>query len=258
MAVGDLVELGNVQEIDQLPVGGVQSALKAALADGHKLIELEVPTTNRFKDQPLNVILQYNTRYIRELVRCFTQPQEVCIVFPDKKECEYAVEDYGGDVPFYITPLDNPRVADLDVSVDKVFVMNPVFDVREYVNTEELWTQTVEPRGGAQIVVNGELFKLRQGGLMGYYPDFIFPKLAEARKRMMPKMVTAYYLRVFRGPPIGALYRSYPGPWQVLRAEETEEGAGFFRVLWEGDADAPATQPPPEQSFVLSTLQKSR
>jgi hypothetical protein len=75
--------------------------------------------------------------------------------------------------------------------------------------------QTVEPRGGAQIVVNGELFKLRQGGLMGYYPDFIFPKLAEARKRMMPKMVTAYYLRVFRGPPIGALYRSYPGPWQV-------------------------------------------
>lgn len=75
--------------------------------------------------------------------------------------------------------------------------------------------QTVEPRGGAQIVVNGELFKLRQGGLMGYYPDFIFPKLAEARKRMMPRMVTAYYLRVFRGPPIGALYRSYPGPWQV-------------------------------------------
>jgi hypothetical protein len=62
-------------------------------------------------------------------------------VFPDKKECEYAVEDYGGDVPFYITPLDNPRVADLDVSVDKVFVMNPVFDVREYVNTEALWTQ---------------------------------------------------------------------------------------------------------------------
>ena len=50
---------------------------------------------------------------------------------------------------------------------------------------------------------------------MGYYPDFIFPKLAEARKRMMPRMVTAYYLRVFRGPPIGALYRSYPGPWQV-------------------------------------------
>jgi len=62
-------------------------------------------------------------------------------VFPDKKECEYAVEDYGGDVPFYITPLDNPRVAELDVSVDKVFVMNPVFDVREYVNTEALWTQ---------------------------------------------------------------------------------------------------------------------
>ena len=66
-------------------------------------------------------------------------------------------------------------------------------------------------------------------------------------------MITAYYLRVFRGPPIGALYKSYPGPWQVLRAEETAEGAGFFRVLWEGD-----TQEPPEQRFVLEVLQKSR
>lgn len=92
---------------------------------------------------------------------------------------------------------------------------NAGLERREYVNTEELWTKVVQPRGGSQIVVNGELFKLRQGGLMGYYPDFIFPRLAEARKRMMPQMVTAYYLRVFRGPPIGALYRAYPGPWQV-------------------------------------------
>lgn len=79
MAVGDLVELGNVQEIDQLPVGGVQSALKAALADGHKLIELEVPTTNRFKDQPLNVILQYNTR----VCKASSLHPHCCIVWSD-------------------------------------------------------------------------------------------------------------------------------------------------------------------------------
>lgn len=69
-------------------------------------------------------------QYIRELVRMFNQPQEVCIVFPDDKECEYAIEDYGGQVPFAITPLTNPRVKDMATSVDKVFVMNPVFDVR--------------------------------------------------------------------------------------------------------------------------------
>ena len=62
MAVGDLVELGDVKELNQLPVAPVQQALKAALNDGHRLIEMEVPTTNRFKDQPLNVILQYNTQ----------------------------------------------------------------------------------------------------------------------------------------------------------------------------------------------------
>lgn len=69
MAAGDLVELGNVQQLDQLPVSPVQAALKAALDDGHKLIELEVPTTNRFKDQPLNVILQYNTRVLSPSLR---------------------------------------------------------------------------------------------------------------------------------------------------------------------------------------------
>ena len=32
---------------------------------------------------------------------------------------------------------------------------------------------------------------------------------------MMPKVVTGFYFRVFRGPPVGALYKMHPGPWQA-------------------------------------------
>ena len=75
-------------------------------------------------------------------------------------------------------------------------------------------------------------------GITGYYPDFFFPKLAkepprrapspralcrpltarraaQARDVMMPKVVTGFYFRVFRGPPVGALYKMHPGPWQA-------------------------------------------
>jgi hypothetical protein len=58
-------------------------------------------------------------QYVRELVRIFTQPSELCIVFPDAKECEYALEEYGGQVPFGITPLSKPQVERMD-NVNKV------------------------------------------------------------------------------------------------------------------------------------------
>ena len=40
MAVGDTVELGDVQKLEQLPVSNVQEALKRALADGCKVCDL--------------------------------------------------------------------------------------------------------------------------------------------------------------------------------------------------------------------------
>ena len=68
---------------------------------------------------------------------------------------------------------------------------------------DQLYTDEIKPRDGSLIVFNGDLFKLRSGGLTGYYPDIFFPKLADVRRRLMPQVQTAYYLRVFRGPPVG-------------------------------------------------------
>eukprot|EP00291_Cryptomonas_curvata_P000045 CAMPEP_0172189496 /NCGR_PEP_ID=MMETSP1050-20130122/22555_1 /TAXON_ID=233186 /ORGANISM="Cryptomonas curvata, Strain CCAP979/52" /LENGTH=295 /DNA_ID=CAMNT_0012864195 /DNA_START=112 /DNA_END=996 /DNA_ORIENTATION=+ len=215
MAVGDIISL------EWGAVSDAQEGIRAAMADGHRLIEVEVPTTNKFKDKALNQIYQANTEYARELVRMFTQPGQLRIVFPDESEGRIALETYG-EVPFSIGSLaylskDEAVAREVGLAFDKYVVMNPVFDVREYIQTEQLYRGVVAAKGGTMIVFNGELFRLRTEGLTGYYPDIFFPKLAEARKRMMPQVTTAYYLKVFRGPPVGALYRRYPGPWQILR-----------------------------------------
>ena len=194
---------GAVLEIEWAGVSEVKEGLKQCMADGHRVIEVEVPTTDRFKDAALNQIYQANTIYARELVRMFTQPQELCMVFPDVQECKYAVEEWGGDVPFKLSNLVKPQA--MQDSINKFVVMHPVFDVREYAQMDQLYTEEIKPRDGSLIVFNGDLFKLRSGGLTGYYPDIFFPKLAEVRRRLMPQVQTAYYLRIFRGPPVGML-----------------------------------------------------
>ena len=115
MAVGD------VQTLDWADVKEVQEGLKACMADGNRVIELEVPTTDRFKDAALNQIYKANTIYARELVRMFTQPQELCMVFPDVQECKYAIEEWGGDVPFKLSSLVKPQT--MQEAIDKYVVM---------------------------------------------------------------------------------------------------------------------------------------
>ena len=55
MAVGDVISL------EWALVSEVQEGIRAAMADGNRLIEVEVPTTNKFKDKALNQIYQANT-----------------------------------------------------------------------------------------------------------------------------------------------------------------------------------------------------
>ena len=103
MAVGDVLQL------EWAEVSEVQEGVRNALADGKRVLELEIPTTDRFKDTPLNRINEANTLYVREFVRMFTQPQELCVVFTDAAECKYAIEDWGGGpVPFKLSRCINP------------------------------------------------------------------------------------------------------------------------------------------------------
>lgn len=162
MAVGDILRL------DWADVSEVQEGVRKALADGKRVIELEIPTTDRFKDTPLNRINEANTLYVRDFVRMFTQPQELCVVFTDSAECKYAIEDWGGPVPFKLSSLVKPQP--MEQSVNKYIVMNPTFDVREYSYMDQMYNDEIKPKDGTMMIFNAELFKLRSGGLMGYYP----------------------------------------------------------------------------------------
>jgi hypothetical protein len=126
--------------------------------------------------------------------------------------------------------------------------MHPVFDVREYAQMDQLYSDEIKPKDATLIIFNGDLFKLRSGGLKGYYPDIFFPKLADVRRRLMPQVETAYYFRIFRGPPVGALYKKFPGPWMVLRALSGKS----FDVLAQFDQ-----KEPPSQDDVFQILQRA-
>jgi hypothetical protein len=59
MLVGDVISL------DWAAVNEAQEGIRAAMADGNRLIEVEIPTTNKFKDKALNQIYQANTEVPR-------------------------------------------------------------------------------------------------------------------------------------------------------------------------------------------------
>ncbi len=77
----------------------------------------------------------------------------------------------------------------------------------------ELWSTAAREKGIPIIVFNGELDRLRNN----YYPGLFYPKLAKLSKELLPLFESAYYIHNFKGSKAGALFRCYPGPWQVLR-----------------------------------------
>jgi hypothetical protein len=62
------------------------------------------------------------------------------------------------------------------------------------------------------IFFNAELDRLRGG----YYPALFYPKMAKISRELIPQMEAAFYVHNFKGQGAAALFRVYPGPWQVL------------------------------------------
>lgn len=80
--------------------------------------------------------------------------------------------------------------------------------LEDWMNLEKLQVD-----GSPMVVVNGAFDKLRDG----YYPPFLFPKLAQVTDRFIRSFETIYYLKPLLDKGVyGWLYRVYPEPWQVL------------------------------------------
>jgi hypothetical protein len=62
------------------------------------------------------------------------------------------------------------------------------------------------------VLFNAELDRLRNG----YYPGIFYPQMARLTREFLPLVETAYYIHNFKGQGGGALFRAYPGEWQVF------------------------------------------
>lgn len=232
-----------------------QEAVKAALADGLKLIEVEFPTSGLDSvsgDGEGQNEMNLSMDYIRRFLSAFRDKQEaVRVFFPDSQEVAIAQSGQTADpnagrvemepkfegVKYgmgYLTK-QNPVWAALGVNLeqftpsqlvkdsDEIFlVAYPHFNPREELSAvEKLYQESAREQGRPIIIFNGELDRIRGG----YYPGLFFPGLAKLAREFIPRFEAVYYIHNFKGSRPGALYRSYPGPWQVLRrgANDPEE-----------------------------------
>eukprot|EP00879_Flechtneria_rotunda_P006345 GHRR01006669.1.p1 GENE.GHRR01006669.1~~GHRR01006669.1.p1 ORF type:complete len:315 (+),score=91.74 GHRR01006669.1:319-1263(+) len=242
-----------------------QLAVKAALADGHKLLEVEFPTaglTAAQGDGDGQNEMNWSMGYLKKFLAAFSDEAEsVRVFFPDNIELAVARSGQTSDPSAgrqaldavfdsstkfrlgYLTKqsaawavlgmnLGNKfRPSDLVKDADKMFVVAyPSFNPREELSaTRQLYDAAAGPKGRPLIIFNGELDRLRGG----YYPGLFFPELAKITEEFLPKVEAAYYIHNFKGSRPGALFRAYPGPWQVLRRSPIDPEA--TQCIWTND-----------------------
>eukprot|EP00747_Dinoflagellata_sp_TGD_P169747 gnl/TRDRNA2_/TRDRNA2_199557_c0_seq1.p1 gnl/TRDRNA2_/TRDRNA2_199557_c0~~gnl/TRDRNA2_/TRDRNA2_199557_c0_seq1.p1 ORF type:complete len:430 (+),score=55.87 gnl/TRDRNA2_/TRDRNA2_199557_c0_seq1:100-1389(+) len=213
-----------------------QRAVKAAMKDGITLMEVEFPPISLLSvpgDGEGGVEMDESSGHIRQIVRGFDTKSRV--LFPDIADEARQTSTGGaaGKRPFadgkYRTGhLTTPgALMDFGINMDKkvagrckdddamYVVAYPHFNPAEMVAVGELYEDLTKANGVPIVTVNGEIDRIRTG----YYPALFYPRLGKLNKEFIPLMETVYYIRNFKGSYPGALFRCYPGPWQVLRRD---------------------------------------
>ncbi|XP_068650467.1 protein LPA3 isoform X1 [Aristolochia californica] len=209
-----------------------KEATQLALKDGKQLMEIEFPTAGLESvpgDGEGGIEMTESMQLIREFCDCFVVPEKATrtrIFFPEANEVELARNSAFSGASLKLDYLTKPslfedfgfvekvKMADRVKPDDEMFlVAYPYFNVNEMLVVEELYKEAVLGTARKLIIFNGELDRIRSG----YYPPFFYPKLGALTKTFLPKLETVYYIHNFKGRNGGMLFRSYPGPWKVLR-----------------------------------------
>eukprot|EP00746_Dinoflagellata_sp_MGD_P131700 gnl/MRDRNA2_/MRDRNA2_65471_c0_seq1.p1 gnl/MRDRNA2_/MRDRNA2_65471_c0~~gnl/MRDRNA2_/MRDRNA2_65471_c0_seq1.p1 ORF type:complete len:364 (+),score=46.01 gnl/MRDRNA2_/MRDRNA2_65471_c0_seq1:120-1094(+) len=227
----------------------VQAAVKRALANGDRLLEIDFPVggltkvagddegmlENNLQAKYLRQFLRMNEvsdEYPANLVRvCFGDEGEKSVAMNGGKgwdeidAVEATFDTWPGPVDYLFEKdvmkmtglsdmlgMKREGVCDRIAPSDAMFVMAyPSYSIDELVAVEEVYRTTAA--GRPIIIWNGELDKVR----FGYYPPFWSRKeLSIVSKGLVPKTTTVFYLHNFKGSRPGVLYHSYGGPWQVF------------------------------------------
>ena len=231
---------------DEFPtaIKQAQEATAAALADGHRLIEIDFPSAGLMSvagDAEGANEMTYNMQHLRQYSRIFQdKAAKTRIFFPDISEMNVAKNGKSKDpsagswdidaiwdqTSFQLDYLTKPSgLLDIGIdlsnfnpaarvkSTDELLIMAyPSFDPREMDAVGKVWNGAAKEQGQSIILFNAELDRLRNG----YYPALFYPKMAKLSKEFIPNVEAAYYLHNFKGAGGGAVFRAYPGPWQVL------------------------------------------
>ncbi|KAI8547052.1 hypothetical protein RHMOL_Rhmol07G0165700 [Rhododendron molle] len=209
-----------------------KEATELALKDNKQLMEIEFPTAGLESvpgDAEGGTEMTGSMQLIREFCNLFVIPEKATrtrIFFPEANEVKFARQSVFGGASFKLDYLTKPsfledfgfvskvKMADRVKPEDEMFlVAYPYYNVNEMLVVEELYNEAVAKTTRKLIIFNGELDRIRSG----YYPPFFYPKLAALTTTLFPKMETVYYIHNFKGTRGGTLFRSYPGPWKVLR-----------------------------------------
>ncbi|KAJ3694017.1 hypothetical protein LUZ60_009497 [Juncus effusus] len=218
-------------DYDQLLIQA-KEATALALNDGKQLLEIEFPTTSLESvpgDGEGGNEMTESMLLIRGFCDRLIPPEKsrkTRIFFPEANEVQFARKSSFEGTSLKLDYLTKPslfedfgfttkiKMTDRVKKEDELFlVAYPYFNVNEMLVVEELYKDAVVNTDRKLIIFNGELDRIRSG----YYPPFFYPKLGELAKNFLPKLETVYYVHNFKGSKGGILFRSYPGPWKVLR-----------------------------------------
>jgi len=222
-------------------------ASKDALADGVSLQEIEFPPLDLSSvcgDGEGSVEADANLKHVVDLTVLLTDNgranQGLRLLLPDEDEMRRALAVKEAEHPrspldlrasFLTTPsifgdigLDpfkRPVADRVTPSEDALYLIGyPSYNVNEMLAVQELFGLG---HGKPIVIINGELDRFRSAG---YYPSLFYPKIAEMSRDFIPDFEAVFYIHNFKGRRPGALYRRYPGEWQVYRRDRDNEVVG--------------------------------
>mmetsp|Transcript_10607 Transcript_10607/g.35084 ORF Transcript_10607/g.35084 Transcript_10607/m.35084 type:complete len:316 (+) Transcript_10607:1261-2208(+) len=240
----------------------VLKAFKAARAANETLLEVEFPPLLGLKTDFVDVdnvqILDANRDWAMEtaaeLVNDFGDTKSLWLAFPDRRELELAkkawpgqafkratmttIEDaaatlkgeesieqpWGAQLSRLVAGEDvlgaKPEDLGLGIYPDLIVAVQPGDGgpLEDWLNLELLGDRPL-------LVCNGAFDKLRGG----YYPPFLFPKLAKCVDRFIANFETLFYLKALNDKGrSGWIYRVYPENWQVIEQDRHGDDTLLF------------------------------
>jgi len=218
-------------------IAQAQPATTAAIADGYKRIQVDL----LFSELKILPVAEQFLPTFEHLGSQFR------VYFPDAGAAALARRDWG-EKPYAIRGIKDMR-AEMQPDEQAFLFVQP--SSVEVLEVEKLCQEAMDR---PVVMLNPRLEDVATIGI-GYAGR-------QLRDRFLSTFESCYYLRPIEG---AAVFRAYPGLWQVwqdkegtyeLIAEETQRPAGeaLDRILWGESGEAIAAQPP--RQGLLSSLQQ--